>query len=88
MMNANNFQTLLADVLFNGDTAIAGMVMFAAVMGIVFALTKSDFRVGILVMIPVALIFSSLGILTSELTILLIVIAVVALVAATKRMMD
>lgn len=60
-------------------------MIFAVVLGIVFALCKKNLHTGIILTIPLALVFSLLGVLSSELMLLLIVIAVLALAMGAKK---
>lgn len=85
MISVQQFQQLVAENLFGGDLAIAGLVMYAAVLAIVFAVTRDNYHVGIIVSIPLTLVFSLLGILSSEAMILLIVVAVLALALGAKK---
>lgn len=75
----------MADNLFSGDVAIAGLVMYAAVLALVFAVFRNNYHVGILISIPATLVFTLLGVLSSEAMILLIVVAVLALALGAKK---
>ena len=41
MLQLAEFQTILADSFFDGNTTIAGIIMYIAVLGIVFGLFRS-----------------------------------------------
>lgn len=76
-------QNALADAMFNGDTAIAGAVIFAAMMAGIFAIFgRKSIMVPFVIMIPATLVFSMLGIIPTALTILIILAS--ALVISTK----
>lgn len=85
MISVQQIQEVIAENLFGGDTTIAGLAMFAIVLALVFALFRNNYHVGIIVSIPLALMFSALGVLGSELMILLIVVAVLALALGAKK---
>ena len=85
MLSLNELTDILADGFFNGDLAIAGMVIFAGVMALIFAIFgKKGFLVPLALMLPITLIFTSLGILPEALTVILVVIAVVGLAKEAK----
>ena len=85
MINLTDMQGIIADAFFNGDTGIAGMVIFAVVMMIVFAIFgKDNIMLSFVMMLPVTLIFSALKILPDSMAILLIIVAVAGLASAYK----
>lgn len=85
MMSIEQFQTILSDTLFSGNLEIGGMIIYAVVLGLVFTFTKRNLHTGIILSIPLTLIFSMLGVLSGELMLLLIVIAVLALAMGAKK---
>lgn len=85
MINLTDMQGIIADSFFNGDTGIAGMVIFAVVMMIVFAIFgKDNLLLSFVMMLPVTLIFSALKILPDSMAILLIIVAVAGLASTYK----
>lgn len=70
-------------MIFNGDTAIAGLMMFFFVMVIVFAMSRNIFH-SLLLGLPLILVFSALGILGGDMTVILIIVVVLGL-AVTAR---
>lgn len=62
---------------------IAGIVMFAAVLLLLSVLLRDKFTV-LVVSLPVTLIFTILGILPGDMTILLILVAVLGLAYAGR----
>lgn len=85
MINLSQFQELLANSLFGGDLSIAGIVIYAVVLAVIFVIFKKDFHIGIIISIPVTLVFSLLNIVPSEATLLMIVIAVLVLAMGAKK---
>lgn len=81
----NEFQTILAQSFFGGDMGLAGIVMYTAVMGVVFLLfAKGNLMVAFALMFPITFVFTVMGILPETMTILLIIIAVVGLAKERK----
>ncbi len=85
MFTIQQFQRILADTMFAGNMDIAGMVIFSVVLVIIFVICRDNILVGILISIPATLVFSTLEVLNSELTMLLIVIEVLILAMSAKR---
>lgn len=83
MLQINDIQSILADVLFAGNTIIAGLVMFVAVLAIIFTISK-NLLASFLMALPVILIFSTLGIISGDMMILLIIITVLGLAITAK----
>lgn len=85
MISINDFQSLIADSFFMGDAGIAGMVMFACVMCVIFALFGLDNIMGAFVMmLPITLIFTAMNILPETMAILLIIVSVIGLATTAK----
>lgn len=85
MINLTDMQGIIADAFFNGDTGIAGMVIFAVVMMIIFAIFGTDhIMLSFVMMLPITLIFSALKILPDSMAILLIIVAVAGLASTYK----
>lgn len=84
MISLDDFQTILANTLFDGSMTIAGIVMYAAVMIFLFSILKKTF-VFLIAMIPATLVFYYLNILTMDLTVILIVITVLGLAVTSPK---
>lgn len=83
MITLDQFQSLLGNSFFGGDSIIAGIVIYVAVLMVILVLTKKP-SIGLIVALPVTYIFSLLGVLSQEFMILLIVITVLALAYTTR----
>lgn len=83
MISLYDFQDLLSTSFFDGDLNMAGLVMYSVVLMLCFALTRKTQQTLILA-IPVTLVFSGLGVIPTDLMILLIIVVVLAL-AYTAR---
>lgn len=74
-------------MVFNGDTAIAGLMMFFFVMVIVFTITKNVFH-SLILGLPLILVFSGMGILGGDMTIILIIVVVLGLAITARNTMS
>lgn len=83
MLSLFDVQDLISTSFFDGDMQIAGMCMYILVLIAVFALSRKTTQTMILA-IPVTLVFSVLGVLSTDLMVLLIIMAVLGL-AYTAR---
>lgn len=83
MISIADFMQIVADTFFNGSVDLAGLSIFAIVLALMFTFSKNAF-VSLVLSIPVTLIFSSMGLLSESVTIILVIITVVAL-AYTSR---
>lgn len=75
---------MIADSLFAGNTEVVSMILFAVVMGLIFTFVRNAFM-SLIVGIPVALVFRAMGVLSSDLMVLLIIISVLGLAAAARK---
>ena len=85
MISAADFQELLANSMFSGDLAIAGIVMYVAVLAIIFSIFYKTYHVALIISIPLTLVFTLLEILPTEAMVLMIVIAVLILAMGAKK---
>lgn len=85
MITIDQFQSILGDSFFGGDAAVAGVVIFAVTLAIVFVMMKRNVFGSLLISIPVAFVYSMLGILSADLMVIMIVVAVLGLATAGKK---
>lgn len=83
MISLSDFNGILANSFFDGSTTVAGLVIFTFVMLIIFSLVRS-LKTVLIIMLPVTLIFSVLGIISTDMMILLIIVAVLGLATAAR----
>lgn len=83
MITLNDIQYMLGDSFFNGDLTLAGLALFGIAIILVFVLTKNVFQSLVVGLIATG-IFSYMGVLTSDMMILLIIVIVLGL-AMTAR---
>ena len=84
MLDLNGITELLANSFFAGNTDVAGMVIFTVCLAVVFIFVRKAFA-ALVISLPMAFIFSSLGIVSQELMILLIVVAVLGLAFVSRK---
>lgn len=84
MLDLNDITNILANSFFSGNTDIAGMVIFTIALAIVFIFVKKVFA-ALVISLPLAFIFSSLGIVSQELMILLVIVAVLGLAFVSRK---
>lgn len=82
MITLNDIQYMIGD-FFNNDLTLAGLAMFAVAIIVIFALTKNVFQ-SLVIGLIITAIFSYMGILSSDMMILLIIVIVLGL-AVTAR---
>lgn len=87
MLQLSQIQSAIADNIFNGDTTVAGLVMVFFVMGLVFAMSRNIFH-SLIMGLPLILVFSALGIISGDMTIILIVIIVLGLAVVARHSVD
>lgn len=83
MLQITDIQTMLAENFFAGNTVIAGLVIFVAVLMVIFSISK-NLLASFLIALPVILIFSTLGIISGDMMILLIIVTVLGLAITAK----
>lgn len=84
MLSIYDFQDLVSISFFGGDMNIAGMVIYVVVLMAVFALTRKTTQTLVL-SIPVTLIFSAIGVLSTDLLVLIIIVTVLALAFTSTK---
>lgn len=88
MIGLVDIQNIIADSFFNGDLTIAGLVMFSTVLAVLFVIFKGNVFTALLMALPVTLIFSLMGVLSTDMTILLIIITVLGLAINTTSIFE
>lgn len=83
MITLNDLQTIIAGSFFDGNSVIAGVLIYCAVLAVVFATTKKP-TYALIIALPVTYVFSLLGILTNDIMILLIIVTVLGLAYTTR----
>lgn len=85
MISASQFIQLVADNFTGGDTYVAGVLIFAVVMALIIAIVSGySMTAALISILPVALIFGLMGILTTDLMILILIVAILGLALYSK----
>jgi len=84
MLSFNDIRELIAESFFDGNLDVAGIIMYIAVLAIVIVISRGAVFYALLVGMAATLLFTVMGILSTEIAILLIVVSVLGL-AYTSR---
>lgn len=79
-----DLQALISNSFFSGNTTAAALVIFSVVMLGILGLIKRPF-LALVAMIPITVLFQQIGILPTDLAIIMIVIAVLALGVTSSK---
>lgn len=83
MLQLSEFQQILATSFFDGNTTIAGIVMYIAVLGLVFGLFR-NLKSVLIISMPITLAFSLLGIIDTNTLVLLIIVTILGLASVAR----
>lgn len=84
MLSFTDIQELVSTGFFDGDMQIAGIVMYILVLVAIFALSRKTTQT-LIISLPVTLVFSILGVLSTDVMILLIIVTVLGLAATAQK---
>lgn len=84
MITFTTIQEILAETFFDNNMLIAGLMMYVVFLAIGFFVTKNLTAV-MLISIPVTLIFASMGILSGDILIVMIIVTVIGLALVAGR---
>lgn len=87
MITLQDIQYMIGDSFFNGDLQLAGLGLFAVAIVVVFTLTKNVFQ-SLVVGLILTGIFSYMGILASDMMILLIIVIVLGLAMTARNVVS
>lgn len=81
----NDVLSSLADTFFGGDTTIAGAVLFTCIIALIFALFgRKNIFVPFVILLPVTMIGTLLGLIPTALAILIALVSVIVIAAKGK----
>ncbi len=83
MLQLSEFQQILATSFFDGNTTIAGLVMYIAVLALVFGLFR-NLKSVLIISMPITLAFSLLGIIDTNTLVLLIIVTILGLASVAR----
>lgn len=84
MITANELQDIIGLEFFEGNLEIAGVIMYIVILALMFVFIKNRGQAMILAL-PVTMVFSMMGILATDVTILLLIVIALALAFNAKR---
>lgn len=87
MISITAFQSIIAEFFFDNNMEVAGLIMYIAALGLFFLISKNITAV-LVMALPMTLIFASLGILTGDLLIVMIIITVIGLGLSAKGLIS
>lgn len=84
MLSLQEVQEVIANEFLGGNMEIAGIGIYLMAVIIVFALTNRNPYMALIVGMALTVIFSLMGILSTELTVLLIIVSVLGLAYSAR----
>ena len=85
MITLTDLQELLGVSFFDGNDVIGGIVIYTVVLAIVFVLSNKNTTTALILNLPITLVFTTLGVLSSDMMILLIIVTVLGLAYTTRN---
>lgn len=83
MIQLNELVDIVAINFFGGSVDQAGLIIFAFAMVGLFGLTRNVFQ-SLIIALPVTFLFSMLGLLPTDMVVLLIIVVVLGLAVTSK----
>ena len=84
--NISDIQSVLAETMFSGDISLAGMAIFTAILIVMFAaFGKKNILLPFAALIPITVMFSTMGIVPSAMAIILTLISVLVIAAKARE---
>lgn len=84
MLDLTDLTQIIATNFTGGNTEIAGMLIFTMCLAVVFIFVKKAFA-ALVISLPMSFIFSALGIVSQELMVLLVIVAVLGLAFVSRN---
>ncbi len=84
MLDLTDIMEIVANNFTGGNTEIAGMLIFTVCLAIVFIFVKKAFA-ALVISLPMSFIFSTMGIVSQEMMVLLIIVAVLGLAFVSRN---
>lgn len=78
MIDFSELVGIVADSFFGGNVELAGLVLFSFSLAIMFSFSRNGFATLVIAM-PIAFVFSTMGFIGEDLLIMLIIVIVVGL---------
>ena len=87
LIQFNDIFTILADSFFNGDTAIAGVIVLVAILAFVMAFSKKLVTT-LIIAVPIVMIFAYLAYIPQEIGLIMLLIISLAIAFETRGVFD
>ena len=84
MVDLTDITQIIADNFTGGNLDVAGMLIFTICLAIVFIFVRKAFA-ALVISLPMSFIFSSLGIVSQDLMVLLVIVAVLGLAFVSRK---
>lgn len=80
MIGVMDLQRIIADGFLDGNMTQAGLLMYAVVLGLIFAIvSKYNMTAALIAVLPVTIVASMMGILDSNLMVLVLIVDILGL---------
>lgn len=84
MLDINDLIQIVADNFTGGNVDIAGMLIFTMVLGLIFVFVRR-LAAALIISMPLAFIFSTMGIVSQNMMILLVIVAILGLAFTSRK---
>ena len=84
MLSLQEVQELIANEFLDGSMELAGIGIYIMAVLIIFALTNKNPFMALIVGMGITIMFSLMGVLSTELTVLLIIVSVLGLAYSSR----
>ena len=84
MLDVSGIQEIIATNFFGGNGTVAGIVIYTVVLAVVLAISRK-LTTALLVSLPITFVFAQLNVLSTDMMVLLIIVAVLGLAMSTRQ---
>ena len=81
-MSVSDIMTEVANAFFAGSETVAGLAMYTLIIMLIFAVSKNR-QAALVMMLPLSVLFNILGILGTDMTVITLIVAILALTMPT-----
>ena len=84
MLSFDDIRNMIAVNFLDGNGDLAGLVMYLGAIGLILAVTRGNTFYALIIGMVVTMFFSAVGVISTELTVLLIIVSVLGLAYTSK----
>ena len=85
MISAEDFQRIVADTFLGGDVYLAGILIYAVIVALILAIvSRYSMMAALVAVLPVTLICSMMGILSTDMMVLILIVAILGMALYSK----